>query len=56
MEELLENQKLLQSIFDNTTNAISIKKINGDYIIINRSIGYLTLQGNPSLSLKIIEH
>ncbi|NEW79892.1 MAG: PAS domain S-box protein [Gelidibacter sp.] len=32
----LENRKLLQSIIDNTTNAISVKKINGEYLLINK--------------------
>jgi len=31
--QLLENKKLLQSIIDNTTNAISVKKINGELFI-----------------------
>jgi len=35
-EELLKNQSLLQSIIDNTTNAISVKKINGEYILVNK--------------------
>jgi two-component system, sporulation sensor kinase E len=35
-EELLKNQKLLQSIINNTTNAISVKKINGEYILVNK--------------------
>lgn len=35
-EELHKNQKLLQSILDNTTNAISVKKINGEYLLINK--------------------
>ena len=35
-EELQKNQKLVQSIIDNTTNAISVKKINGEYILINK--------------------
>jgi PAS domain S-box-containing protein len=34
--ESLENRKLLQSIIDNTTNAISVKKINGEYLPINK--------------------
>lgn len=34
--ESLENRKLLQSIIDNTTNAISVKKINGEYLLINQ--------------------
>ena len=35
-EELQKNQKLLQSIIDNTTNTISVKKINGEYILVNK--------------------
>lgn len=35
-KELQKNQKLLQSIIDNTTNAISVKKINGEYILVNK--------------------
>lgn len=35
-KELLKNEKLLQSILDNTSNAISIKKINGEYLLINK--------------------
>lgn len=34
--ELYENRKLLQSIIDNTTNPISVKKINGEYLLINK--------------------
>jgi PAS domain S-box-containing protein len=33
---LLENKQLLQSIIDNTTNPIFIKKINGEYLLINK--------------------
>ncbi|MDB9720440.1 PAS domain S-box protein [Winogradskyella sp.] len=35
-EELQKNQKLLQSIIDNTTNAISVKKINGENLLVNK--------------------
>ncbi len=35
-EALLKNQKILQSIIDNTTNAISVKKINGEYLLVNK--------------------
>ena len=35
-EALSKNQKLLQSIIDNTSNAISVKKINGEYILVNK--------------------
>ncbi len=34
--KLLENKKLLQSIIDNTSNTISVKKINGEYLLINK--------------------
>ncbi len=34
--ELIKNEKLLQSIIDNTTNPISVKKINGEYILVNK--------------------
>ncbi|MFA5296798.1 MAG: PAS domain S-box protein [Lutibacter sp.] len=34
--KLLENKKLLQSIIDNTTNTISVKKLNGEYLLINK--------------------
>jgi PAS domain S-box-containing protein len=34
--KLLENKKLLQSIINNTTNPISVKKINGEYLLINK--------------------
>jgi PAS domain S-box-containing protein len=41
-EELLsENKKLLQSIIDNTTNPIFIKKLNGEYILVNKQYGDL---------------
>lgn len=33
---LFENRQLLQSIIDNTTNPIFIKKINGEYVLINK--------------------
>lgn len=35
-QKLLKNEKLLQSIVDNTSNAISVKKINGEYILANK--------------------
>lgn len=34
-ELLLENKQLLQSIIDNTSSPIFIKKINGEYLLIN---------------------
>lgn len=34
--QLLENEKLLQSIINNSSNPISVKKINGEYIWINK--------------------
>ncbi len=38
---LLENKQLLQSIIDNTSNPIFIKKINGEYLLINKQFGSL---------------
>lgn len=35
-KQLLENKQLLQSIIDNTSNPIFIKKINGEYLLINK--------------------
>lgn len=35
-EALMKNEKLLQSIINNTSNAISVKKINGEYILVNK--------------------
>lgn len=35
-EKLLQNETLLQSILNNTSNAISVKKINGEYILVNQ--------------------
>lgn len=35
-EALQKNQKLLKAIIDNTTNAISVKKINGEYLLVNK--------------------
>ena len=34
--QLSENKQLLQSIIDNTSNPIFIKKINGEYLLINK--------------------
>lgn len=33
---LLDNKQLLQSVIDNTSNPIFIKKINGEYLLINK--------------------
>jgi PAS domain S-box-containing protein len=33
---LFENKELLQSIIDNTSNPIFIKKINGEYLLVNK--------------------
>lgn len=41
-QQLLEqNKQLLQSIIDNTSNPISIKKLNGEYLLINKNFGEL---------------
>jgi PAS domain S-box-containing protein len=34
--KLLATQKLLQSIINNTSNPISVKKINGEYLLVNK--------------------
>lgn len=34
-EEILKSEKLLYSIINNTNNAISVKKINGEYLLVN---------------------
>lgn len=33
---LIQNKQLLQSVIDNTSNPIFIKKINGEYLLINK--------------------
>ena len=38
---LEENKQLLQSIIDNTSNPIFIKKLNGEYLLINKNFGEL---------------
>lgn len=38
---LLDNKQLLQSIIDNTTNPIFIKKLNGEYLLVNKQYGEL---------------
>lgn len=41
IDALLENRQLLQSIIDNTSNPIFIKKINGEYLLINKQFEML---------------
>ncbi len=36
-----ENRQLLQSIIDNTSNPIFIKKLNGEYLLVNKQFGDL---------------
>ncbi|MEY2868037.1 MAG: hypothetical protein RIR01_451 [Bacteroidota bacterium] len=38
---LEENKQLLQSIIDNTSSPIFIKKLNGEYLLINKNFGDL---------------
>jgi PAS domain S-box-containing protein len=38
---LSDNRKLLLSIIDNTTNPIFIKKIDGEYLLVNKQFGKL---------------
>lgn len=41
-QKLLEqNKQLLQSIIDNTSNPIAIKKLNGEYLMVNKNFGEL---------------
>lgn len=41
-QKLLEqNKQLLQSIIDNTSNPIAIKKLNGEYLLVNKNFGEL---------------
>lgn len=35
-EELTENKHLLQSIIDNSSNSVFVKKINGEYLFVNK--------------------
>lgn len=46
---LLENKQLLQSIIDNTSNPIFIKKINGEYILINKQFESLFQISNAEI-------
>lgn len=46
---LLENKKLLQSIIDNTTNPIFIKKLNGEYLLINKQFESLFRISNENI-------
>jgi PAS domain S-box-containing protein len=46
---LLENKQLLQSIIDNTTNPIFIKKINGEYLLINKQFESLFQISNAEI-------
>ncbi|MFV8464205.1 PAS domain S-box protein [Flavobacterium sp. LB1P62] len=38
---LLESKQLIQSIIDNTSSPIFIKKINGEYLLVNKQFGSL---------------
>src|SRR3970040_594737 len=46
---LLENKQLLQSIIDNTTNPIFVKKINGEYVLINKQFESLFQISNEEI-------
>ncbi|MET0759798.1 MAG: PAS domain-containing protein, partial [Flavobacterium sp.] len=37
----LDNKHLLQSVFDSTSNPIFVKKINGEYLLINKKYASL---------------
>ena len=46
---LLENKQLLQSIIDNTSSPIFIKKINGEYLLINKEFESLFKISNAEI-------
>ena len=46
---LLENKQLLQSIIDNTSSPIFIKKINGEYLLINKQFESLFKLSNEEI-------
>ncbi|MGO4906475.1 PAS domain-containing protein [Flavobacterium sp. W20_MBD1_R3] len=46
---LLENKQLLQSIIDTTSSPIFIKKINGDYLLINKQFESLFKISNEEI-------
>jgi PAS domain S-box-containing protein len=46
---LLENKQLLQSIIDNTSNPIFIKKINGEYLLVNKQFESLFQISNENI-------
>jgi PAS domain S-box-containing protein len=46
---LLENRYLLKSIIDNTSNPIFIKKINGEYLLINKQYETLFNKSNEEI-------
>lgn len=46
---LSENKQLLQSIIDNTSNPIFIKKINGAYLLINKQYELLFHKSNTEI-------
>lgn len=46
---LEENKQLLQSIIDNTSNPIFIKKLNGEYLLINKHFGEIFGTANEQI-------
>ncbi|MEN9980490.1 MAG: hypothetical protein RL542_277 [Bacteroidota bacterium] len=46
---LFESQQLLQSIIDNASSLISIKKINGEYVLINKKYASLYQVNNTTI-------
>jgi PAS domain S-box-containing protein len=46
---LYDNRQLLQSIIDNTSNPIFIKRINGEYLLINKQFGDLFEISNDAI-------
>lgn len=48
-KSLFENKQLLQSIIDNTSNPIFIKKLNGEYLLVNKDFGELFKISNEEI-------
>lgn len=51
-DQLSENKQLLQSIIDNTSSPIFIKKINGEYVLINKQFESLFKISNDEITGK----
>ena len=50
---LLENKQLLQSIIDNSSSLITVKKVSGEYIFVNKQFSSLFQAVNETIPGKI---